>query len=85
MNSIRPGAPGLFKGETMRVLQFIAAAVLAASIGALTGYSFADMPQVYQSNSTGEVKGWEDADGYHACRNGQNCRIPAEYDLVWVE
>lgn len=57
----------------------------AASIGALTGYSFADMPQVYQSNSTGEVKGWEDAEGYHACRNGQDCRIPAEYDLVWVE
>lgn len=43
----------------MRVLQFIAAAVLAASIGALTGYSLADMPQVYQSNSTGEVKGWK--------------------------
>lgn len=69
----------------MRVLQFIAAAVLAASIGALTGYSFADMPQVYQSNSTGEVKGWEDSTGYHACRNGRDCRIPAEYDLVWVE
>ena len=68
----------------MRV-QFIAAAVLAASIGALTGYSLADMPQVYQSNSTGEVKGWEDSTGYHACHAGTDCRIPAEYDLVWVE
>ena len=69
----------------MKVLQFIAAAVLAASIGAMTGYSFADMPQVYQSNSTGEVKGWEDSAGYHACKSGTDCRIPAEYDLVWVE
>ena len=69
----------------MKVLQFIAVAVLAASIGALTGYSFADMPQVYRSNSTQQVVGWEDAEGYHACRNGQDCRIPAEYDLVWVE
>ena len=64
---------------------FIFAAVLAASIGALTGYSFADMPQVYQSNSTGEVKGWEDASGYHTCHAGTDCRIPAEYDLIWVE
>ena len=69
----------------MKVLQFIAAAVLAASIGALTGYSFAGMPQVYQSNSTGEVKGWEDSTGYHACHAGTDCRIPAEYDLIWVE
>ena len=69
----------------MKVLQFFAAALLAASIGALTGYSFASLPQVYQSNSTGEVKGWEDSTGYHACRSGQDCRIPAEYDLVWVE
>lgn len=69
----------------MRVLQFIAAAVLAASIGAMTGAAFAAMPQVYQSNSTGEVKGWEDSSGYHACKVGQDCRIPAEYDLVWVE
>ena len=69
----------------MKVLQFFAAALLAASIGALTGYSFADMPQVYQSNSTGEVKGWEDSTGYHACKSGTDCRIPAEYDLVWVE
>ena len=69
----------------MKVLQFIAAAVLAASIGALTGYSLADMPQVYQSNSTQQVVGWEDAEGYHACRSGQDCHVPAEYDLVWVE
>ena len=69
----------------MRVLQFIAAAFLTASIGALTGYSFASLPQVYQSNSTGEVKGWEDAEGYHACHAGKDCRVPAEYDLVWVE
>ena len=69
----------------MKILQFIAAAVLAASIGALTGYSFASLPQVYQSNSTGEVKGWEDSTGYHACHAGTDCRIPAEYDLIWVE
>ena len=69
----------------MKVLQVIAAAFLAASIGAMTGAAFAAMPQVYQSNSTGEVKGWEDSTGYHACRSGQDCRIPAEYDLVWVE
>ena len=69
----------------MKVLQFIAAAVLAASIGAMTGAAFAGLPQGYQSNSTGEVKGWEDAEGYHACRNGQDCRVPAEYDLIWVE
>ena len=25
------------------------------------------------------------AEGYHACRSGWDCRIPAEYDLVWVE
>lgn len=69
----------------MRVLQFISAAFLAASIGALTGYSFADMPQVYRSNSSRQIVGWEDAEGYHACRSAQDCRIPAEYDLVWVE
>ena len=69
----------------MRVLQFIAAAFLAASIGALTGYTLADMPQVYRSNSTRQVVGWEDSTGYHACRNGQDCRVPAAYDLVWVE
>ena len=69
----------------MRVLQFIAAAVLAASIGALTGYSLADMPQVYRSNSTQQVVGWEDAEGYHRCVSGTDCHVPAEYDLVWVE
>ena len=69
----------------MKVLQFIVAAFLAASIGALTCYSFASLPQVYQSNSTGEVKGWEDSTGYHACHAGTDCRIPAEYDLIWVE
>lgn len=69
----------------MKVLQFIAAAFLAAFIGALTGAAFADLPQVYQSNSTGEVKGWEDSTGYHACHAGTDCRIPAEYDLIWVE
>ena len=69
----------------MKVLQFFAAAVLAASIGAMTGAAFAAMPQVYRSYSTGEVRGWEDAEGYHACRSGQDCHVPAEYDLVWVE
>ena len=64
---------------------FIFAAVLAASIGALTGYSFADMPQVYRSNSTQQVVGWEDSDGYHACKSGTDCHVPAEYDLIWVE
>ena len=69
----------------MKGLQFFAAAFLAASIGAMTGAAFADLPQVYQSNSTGEVKGWEDASGYHTCRSGQDCHVPAEYDLIWVE
>ena len=64
---------------------FLSAALLAALLGSLAGACFADMPQVYQSNSTGEVKGWEDSTGYHACRSGQDCHIPAEYDLVWVE
>ena len=64
---------------------FLSAALFAALFGSLAGACFADMPQVYQSNSTGEVKGWEDSTGYHACRSGQDCHIPAEYDLVWVE
>ena len=85
MNSIRPGAPGLFKGKTMRVLQFIAAAFLAASIGAMTGAAFAAMPQGYRSNSSGAITGWEDSTGYHACKVGQDCHVPQEYDLVWVE
>lgn len=69
----------------MKVLQFIAAAFLAASIGAMTGAAFADLPQVYQSNSTQQVVGWEDSTGYHACKVGQDCHVPQEYDLVWVE
>ena len=69
----------------MKVLQFIAAAFLAAAIGALTGYSFADTPQVYRSNSSRQIVGWEDSTGYHACRSGQDCHVPQEYDLVWVE
>ena len=69
----------------MKVLQFIAAAVLAALFGSLAGACFADTPQVYRSNSSRQIVGWEDASGYHACRSGQDCRIPAEYDLVWVE
>ena len=28
---------------------------------------------------------WEDSTGYHACRSGQDCHVPQEYDLVWVE
>ena len=64
---------------------FIFAAVLAASIGALAGACFADMPQVYRSNGTQQVVGWEDSTGYHACRSGQDCHVPQEYDLVWVE
>ena len=69
----------------MRVLQFFAAALLAASIGAMTGAAFADLPQVYRSNCSGAITGWEDAEGYHACRSGQDCHVPAEYDLIWVE
>ncbi len=64
---------------------FIFAAVLAALFGSLAGACFADMPQVYQSNSTRQIVGWEDAEGYHACRSGQDCHVPQEYDLVWVE
>ena len=64
---------------------FIFAAVLAASIGALFGGSYASLPQVYQSYSTKQVVGWEDSAGYHACHAGPDCHLPAEYDLVWVE
>ena len=64
---------------------FIFAAFLAAFIGSLAGACFADMPQVYRSNSSRQIVGWEDAEGYHACKVGQDCRIPAEYDLIWVE
>ena len=69
----------------MKVLQFIAAAVLAALFGSLTGACFADMPQVYRSNSSRQIVGWEDSDGYHRCVSGTDCRVPAEYELVWVE
>ena len=69
----------------MKVLQFIAAAVLAALFGSLAGACFADMPQVYRSWSTRQIVGWEDSTGYHACRSGQDCHVPQEYDLIWVE
>ena len=65
--------------------QFALAAVLAALFGSLAGACFADMPQVYRSWSTRQIVGWEDSTGYHACRSGQDCHVPAEYDLVWVE
>ena len=64
---------------------FLFAALLAALLGSLAGACFADMPQVYRSNSTQQVVGWEDAEGYHACRSGQDCHVPQEYDLIWVE
>lgn len=64
---------------------FIFAALLAALFGSLAGACFADMPQVYRSWSTRQIVGWEDAEGYHACRSGQDCHVPQEYDLVWVE
>ena len=64
---------------------FLSAALFAALFGFLAGACFADMPQVYRSNSSRQIVGWEDAEGYHACRSGQDCRVPAEYDLVWVE
>ena len=64
---------------------FIFAAVLAALFGSLAGSVFASVPQVYRSWSTRQIVGWEDAEGYHACHSGQDCHIPAEYDLVWVE
>ena len=64
---------------------FLSAALFAALLGSLAGACFADMPQVYRSNSTRQVVGWEDSTGYHACKSGTDCRVPAEYDLVWVE
>ena len=67
----------------MRV--FIFAAVLAALFGSLAGSVFASEPQVYRSWSTRQIVGWEDAEGYHACRGGQDCHVPQEYDLIWVE
>ena len=64
---------------------FLSAAFLAALFGSLAGACFADMPQVYRSNSTRAIVGWEDSEGYHDCRSGQDCHVPQEYDLVWVE
>ena len=64
---------------------FIFAALLAALLGSLAGACFADMPQVYRSWSTRQIVGWEDSTGYHACKVGQDCHVPQEYDLVWVE
>lgn len=64
---------------------FIFAAVLATLFGSLAGACFADMPQVYRSNSSRQIVGWEDAEGYHACHAGTDCHVPTEYDLIWVE
>ena len=64
---------------------FLSAAVLAALLGSLAGSVFAPEPQVYRSWSTRQIVGWEDSDGYHRCVSGTDCRVPAEYDLVWVE
>ena len=64
---------------------FIFAAVLAALFGSLAGACFADMPQVYRSNSSRQIVGWEDSTGYHACHVGTDCHVPQEYDLIWVE
>ena len=64
---------------------FLSAAVLAALFGSLAGSVFASEPQVYRSNSTQQVVGWEDGTGYHACHKGTDCHVPAEYDLIWVE
>lgn len=68
----------------MKIVQFIIAAVFAASIGALFGGSYASLPQVYQSYSTKQVVGWEDSGGYHDCQK-QACILPESYDLIWVE
>ena len=65
--------------------QFALAAVLAALFGSLAGSVFASEPQVYRSNSSRQIVGWEDSSGYHACKVGQDCHVPAEYELVWVE
>ena len=65
--------------------QFALAAVLAALLGSLAGSVFASEPQVYRSWATRQIVGWEDSTGYHACKSGQDCHVPQEYDLVWVE
>ena len=56
---------------------FIFAAVLAALLGSLAGSVFASEPQVYRSWSTRQIVGWEDAEGYHACKRGTDCHVPA--------
>ena len=74
---------GRASGGSMRA--FILAALLAALFGSLTGSVFASEPQVYRSNSSRQIVGWEDSTGYHACKSGTDCHVPQEYDLVWVE
>ena len=64
---------------------FLSAALLAALLGSLAGSVFASEPQVYRSWSPRQIVGWEDSSGYHACHSGQDCHVPQEYDLVWVE
>ena len=64
---------------------FIFAALFAALLGSLAGSVFASEPQVYRSWSTRQIVGWEDAEGYHACKSGTDCHVPAEYDHVWDE
>ena len=64
---------------------FLSAALFAALLGSLAGSVFASEPQVYRSNSSRQIVGWEDSTGYHACKSGTDCRVPAEYDLIWVE
>ena len=65
--------------------QFALAALFAALLGSLAGSVFASEPQVYRSNSSRQIVGWEDSTGYHACKSGTDCHVPAEYDLIWVE
>jgi len=79
-----PHRRGIFEECIMKIVQFIIAAVFAASIGALFGGSYASLPQVYQSYSTKQFVGWEDSEGYHDCRK-QACILPESYDLIWVE
>ena len=61
----------------------IAAICAAFMAGCIVAYC--DQPQVFKSFSTGKITGWEDRDGFHACRPGGVCDIPESYDLVWVK
>lgn len=61
---------------------FIIAAVCALFM-CVCLVAYCDQPQVYKSYSTGKITGWEDRDGFHACRPG--CRLPESYDLVWIK